>query len=63
MLKKGDRFLDGRGRWVRGLDAARDFQHVVTAIMAAQPLPRHDLEVLLDFGDPQYDVRLPLGLE
>jgi hypothetical protein len=44
-------------------DQARDYKHTSLAIQAAQELhPKTNLEVLLTFDDPRFDISLPLHL-
>ena len=48
--------------WVKR-DEAMDYKHTSLAIQAAQDLqPKTNLEVLLTFDDPRYDISLPLHL-
>jgi hypothetical protein len=46
--------------WVHR-DDAQNYDHVFSAIEAAQELPaKSELEVLLCFDDPRYDITLPI---
>jgi|SRR6266446_9084635 len=48
-------------RWTENLNEAHDFRTSARAIDAISQMHREGLEVALLFGDPAYDVTLPIG--
>lgn len=49
--------------WVN-VDQAKDYKSTALAVQAAiQIRPQADLEVILSFDDPRYDIALPLHAE
>ena len=48
------------GTWEEDVNQAHNFGSTTCAIEAAMLMSRDGLEVMLLFGDPAYDVRLPI---
>ncbi len=55
-------YLNGADRWTPDRSGARNFVSGAQAILFAQENRLTDLEVVLAFDDPAYDVTLPLRL-
>ncbi|MDB6066113.1 MAG: hypothetical protein JWR26_2321 [Pedosphaera sp.] len=56
-------FLSGRNDWTSDVKDARNFQQIVSAIDFVSAGRLTNLDVLMHFGDPRYDVRLPASPE
>jgi hypothetical protein len=57
--KQTGKYLSGSDMWTDYRDEAADFQHCDRAIDMAREKGLKGVEILLDFGEPQYDIRLP----
>ena len=58
-ILSGD-FLDGNGGWTKEPQRARNFEKTFQAVEAAANLNASQLELLLFFDDPVFDVRIPM---
>jgi len=45
--------------WTADLAEAADFKEIIAAVDAARDTGRQTLDILMSFGDPKYDVRIP----
>jgi hypothetical protein len=52
-------FFEAEDRWTTEVSSAKDFLSSHRAAVFAQERQLSNVEVLLDFGDPEYNVRLP----
>ena len=55
-------FYQPPDRWTREPELAENFRSSYKAALFAQEHGLESAEVLLDFNDPEYNVRLPVGL-
>lgn len=56
-------FFQAPDRWTECADQAEDFGSGPRAILFARDRSLHGVEVFWDFGDPEYNVRLPIQFE
>ena len=52
--------LNGDGGWTNELEKGRAFEKSYEAIEAASEFDVSDLEILLSFDDPVFDIHIPL---
>lgn len=52
-------YLKESGEWTPDLSEAVDFTHVMDASSFAHRSEPGNLDIVMTFGDPRYDVRLP----
>ncbi len=55
-------YLEGNGRWTGKRERARDFERGAYAILFVVHHRLPDLEAVLDFGDPRFDLVFPIHL-
>jgi hypothetical protein len=53
-------YFQSPSRWTPDVDKATDFEHVLRAHAYASQAEQANLDVVMAFGDRQYDIRLPL---
>jgi len=53
------KFLSGAESWTQYREEALDLQHCEKAIVVAREKGFVKVEIVLDFGEPRYDIRLP----
>jgi hypothetical protein len=51
-------YYKGEGQWTPEIAEAADFQEVIRAFDFVLVSHLSNLDVLMDFGDPKYDVRI-----
>ena len=56
-------YLVGPGEWTPDVDLALDFQHVRQAHEFALKTRQFNLDIVMTFGEPCYDVRLRATME
>ena len=52
------KFFKGSNEWTPEIDAATDFSQVVNAVDFILKTRLPHIDILMDFGDPRYEVRL-----
>ena len=57
---KSELYFVAPGRWTSDLKRARDFKHIELAILFNQAEGMADMEVVVTFDDPLYNLSLPL---
>jgi hypothetical protein len=53
-------YFKGFDEWTDEIEEARDFRQVVSAIDYVQIFQIPNLDVVMNFGDPKFDVRAPV---
>ncbi len=51
-------YWKGEGQWTPHVDEAAQFEHIADASTFAQKSKLTVLDIVMNFGDPRYDVRL-----
>jgi hypothetical protein len=52
-------YLQLDGKWTSDMEGAARFKHVTDASFFAREKKMEVLDIVMSFGDPRYDVRLP----
>lgn len=51
-------YLQGEGHWTSDINKALDFERLLHAREIARQINKYsDLEIIMNFGEPQYDLR------
>ena len=51
-------YWKGEGQWTPHVDEAKQFEHIADASAFAQKSKMPTVDIVMNFGDPRYDVRL-----
>jgi hypothetical protein len=55
-------YLNKEGQWTRHIEHATRFEHVADANAFARNARLTLVDIVMNFGDPRYDVRLPASI-
>ncbi len=56
--RKSRRYFKKLGEWTAEIQEANDFKEVISALEFAHRIGHRELDILMTFGEPRYDVRI-----
>jgi hypothetical protein len=53
-------YFQGDGQWTPDINKAVDFERLLQAREMARQIDHTDLEIIMNFGEPEYDLRFKI---